>query len=897
MADSLEDIFVGKDRSLLTLLNGRLPVWYSLAHTSPLFVTKHSCSPQCQQNGLSWAKTLGDASRNGFKVVYSPIDMMDTTTPSLSYYIALLHKKLVGNEVFETLTLAGSRLSSHFYSYCTRNVSGGITVMGINEDDSRLKVFAKMPNAFTGTEVHQYVLSVDSQSGTIQVNGECVQKNVELKPIVRSKRPTKAINFILPPLSIGFWVFPHANLRECVRFNDGIENDAHLAATKRSTKTSKEMLLQQLILESIGKEKTTDLKSGSGRSKRHAVLKKDSNSVERDRRDVTNGIPIDDALMDPIQVNEENADGSIYKRNRRFIMDTTRPRRNLVDILYKEVDDAKRKQIFAPYQLRGSLGKHSRAKRQLAPGFAKLFQKFESMKPKKFGFKPVSSFKAKDAMAIPPIATVHDIYTPQSAELKVFRSSENRDLPTGDVYLELGGDDQQSPDYVSLDENNPGGQKIRKQQQSSPQMEIENGHNGGPLTYYDHMTGEFMRQQAMRPKAPPASPSRGRGELMEADVFHQNVGAGQETGDQPEEQPLAPQSQMEFIVPELEPTWQKNRQHLMAARNNLQEYYVNEQGQPILMTYQSPNAAYDPDEYDSNEMQFFRSNRRRRRSVDQTMNDKIEEKLKLLAEEHVATEGAADDNVHDYITDAVDKMGVLDKMLQIVDQLDQAKGDDTDDKYQKLSAEIKDLESFIYRKIPQFEKQFPIRKNRLNPTDIRRKCKVLATALEQKCLRDEEQFEKNLFKREVKYATESKVMKNKPLQKIVKKLFPKTAAAIAEKKKSLREKRDISLKIKPFSEDEFISNHISDEWDGNIPLIKPVVVPYDAEWESTDGTKLETKPQKQTQTIKTSDVNSALERIRTEHIPKIMHQVTGVAGRVFGEIHKQVAGWWKLFAH
>lgn len=887
---------MGKDRSLLSLLNGRSPVWFSLTHSTPFFVTKQSCSPQCQQNGLSWAKTLGDASRNGFKIVYTPIDLTSVTSPSLSYYVALLHKKLIGNEVFDTRTLAGSRLSSHFYSYCTRNISGAFTVMGINEGHDRLKVFAKMPSTFTGSEVHQYVLSVDQQSGAIQLNGECMDKNLEPQPIVRAKRPTKATTFTLPPLTIGFWVFPHANLRECITFPAQVQsNEQIMSNNKRSVKTSKELLLQQLIIETINKSAVGETKpEANGRTKRHAVIKKDATLIEP----LNNGVPIDDAVVQPVNLNRENAD-SVHARGRRFIMDTNRPRRNLVDILYREVDDVKRKNLFAPYKSRTTsiLSGSSRAKRQISPGLAKLFQKFEAMKPRNLGFKP-AAFNHKDKLAIPPIATVHDIYSPKSAELKVFRSSENRDMPTGNVYLELENDDQPSPDYVAYEGNAKPGQR-QKQRPRPALADFDDGiPPNAPHDYYDHMTGEFS---IPRPKSRPAMASR-HGELMEADVFQRAQAQG---GNQPTqvEQPVAPQHQMEFVVQELQPTWQKNHQSMQKARTNLQEFYINQHGQPIVIdSYPTKQQHYEDDDG------FFRSNRRRR-SIDATMNDQIESRLKKLSDKHVAAkaEVSRDDvEMQDYINNAVDKVNLLDKMLQIVDQLDRTKYDNSDAKYHKLSAEIKQLESFIFRKIPQIEKQFPTPQNRLSPADIRRKCKVMATALEQKCMRDEEQFEKTLFKREVQHATEDKTQKQKPLQKIVKKLFPKTAAAIAEKKMKkqhqLREKRSAVAKLDSNDGDDIESNHIEKAWGEDVPVIKPTFIqrenwsplsPYRIEDADTEYYH-EPEQQQKTAEEEVNYVKKAYERIRTQHIPSLVRSVSGVADRMVEAVKSRVSGWWKM---
>lgn len=834
---------------------------------------------------------------------------MDLSTPSLSYYVSLLYKNVVGEEVFDTRVLTGSRILSHFYSNCAKNVSGGFTVMGINTADSRLKVFAKMPTPYTGSDVHQYILTVNTQNGKIQLNGEDINKDAALTPLIKMKRATKAISFVLPPLSVGFWVFPSANLRECIKFEDDHHENWNVKLSTRSSKslpkTSKELLLQELIMDTIhgGEESGSNTSQSSARSKRHTIIKKDSSGVYRKRRDVSESIPMHDELHrdthDGTPVNdelaEENGDSNAYKRSRRFIINSNRPRRsgNLIDVIYKEVDDAKRKNIFAPYNLKSVnlFSKSTRSKRQIPPALEKLFQKFELKKPRKLN-RPFSNHHQKSsAAAIPPIATIHDIYSPTVAETSVFKSSENKNLPQGDVYFEIGDDTPHgSPDYVAVDDKGmpppqrPMQRPIQRVQEPIRDVVDDPSYMNMPNEYFEHMPNDHPR----RPAQGQSSNTIPRfGELWEADVY-QKPNSPQHDSNQQPEQPKAPQREMEFVVQGLQPTWLKNQENLMQARNNLQQYYVNTHGQPIQISL--PGSGHGMSEYD-NDDGFFHSRRRRRRSVDPKMNDEIEEKLRRLDDEELNTKNRGDINA--YLFRAVDKINLLEKMLQIVDHIDETENENSPDTYGKLSEEIKELESIIYRRIPQMKNFMPKEPRRWTPNDLRKKCKVMATSLEQKCLRDEQAFEKNLFKREA--AGEDKL--KKPLSNIAKKLFPRKAAL----ERKLREKRNAILKTSTFESDLMDPNYIQKKMnDDDISVFKTIVIRDDNSLldNENDIVKVpEVVLELQTDEPHVELVSQIRDKKEISRVHKaIIHTVTGYVNKVMDAVNKHVSGWWKMFS-
>lgn len=906
--------------ALRTMMNGRLPVWLSLVKP-PQSLTKPTeiCSPQCLNQGLSWAKTLGDASRNGFNVIYKPIDVLDLYNPSMSHYVTLLHKKVVGEKVFDTKMVSGSRMFSHFYSHCTKNVSGAFTVIGINTADSRLKVSTKMPNKYTGSEVRQYILTVNDQNGKVQLNGDDINSDGTLEPFIKMKRANKAISLILPPLSVGFWVFPMANLRECIRFEDEFEeNDVAEAprALKSIPKTSKELLLQQLIVEALNREEG---KPSRDRFKRHTIIKKDASDLHRNRRDIANSVPrmntlIDEELIKDQQgveslsekMNRENSDNHIYKRNRRFILNSSRRRRsgNVLDAIYKEVDDVKRRNIFAPLKLKDVVfGKHARAKRQIHSSLGKLFEKFDLKKPRKLNLKqPI--FK-KDSYVLPPVATVHDIYTPNSAESKVFKSSENKDLPHGDVYFDIGNEDAQSPDYVAFDDKTQPQkpqQPIQRQRNEEPIRDVSGDANvqRAPEQYFDYMDMAAPQPQQPIAKPQPASVVANIprfGELWEADVYQRPNTPQQEQNQQQLPAEHVPQQQMEFVVQELQPTYQKNRENLQKARNNLQQYYVAgpPQSAPIS-TYLTNADGYQGHQYDSDEAGFF-SSKRRRRSIDDDdkMNDEIEHKVQKLHDKMVHDD--EDANEDELLSRAVDKINLLDKMLEIVDHIDRHQSDHST--YDKLSEEIKELEAFLYHRTSKapLKANLPNRKWKWTPNEIRRKCKVMSTSLEQKCLREEEQFEKYMFKREAKYDHEDKT--KKPIGEVLKKLFPKTTAL----RNRLREKRNAIFKTTSIEDDldhpNYIERELHEESGSGIPIIKTIML------RASNSLSEETKnaPQPIVNKWKPYEVEEALAQTdvpasntTSAHMPRIMKTFNGYVDKVMDIVNKYVFESWKMLS-
>lgn len=365
------------------------------------------------KQGLNWAQTLGDAAKNGFKVVYSPINTKHTNRwnePSLSYYTTLLHKRAIGQTVFDTKVFNGN-FDAKFYAHCTRNMSGSFTMFGVNAGDSKLDVTARLPFK-SGTEYLEFILTV-SPNGKVHLNGHEIIEPSILAPIARSKLPGKATLLSMPAHSVGFWVFTRASIPECA----STEPVSFEVNTANRMKTSAEHLLQELILETITRNKADNTANESNenairRTKRHAIIKKEFNN-EILKEVENNGIAIDD-------------DFSEQPRSKRFIL-TKQPRGGkLANLIYSDIDDIKRRNIMVPYKPKLNLSVSKRSKRNV---LERLMEKFDAKKPTLTLKKPTLRLGSS---LIPPIRTVHDIFQPNPVEKQIFTSVENPNLPSGE---------------------------------------------------------------------------------------------------------------------------------------------------------------------------------------------------------------------------------------------------------------------------------------------------------------------------------------------------------------------------------------------------------------------------------------------------------------------------------
>lgn len=502
------------------------PLWLNMPARS-----LSSTSGDTTTQGLNWAVTLGTSAQQGFSVVFQRIVERDFFSPKLASFVSLLHKQLMGNQVFETrmIPYAGRKDSKQMFAHCTRNVSGAITVMGVNLGAYKELVSTKMPIKSTGTTVLQYILETD-RKGNVLCNGEPVQLNSPVRPVTRSKKPSRPTSFLLPSRSVAFWVFPEANVKDCLNKPDLKLEPRPLELRSR---TSSEKLLEQLILESLENDKQKQ----TPREKRHLVVKKD------------------------IQLQEEASN---------------REKRSIFPIDMKsQFRLAKQKNAMSELVARN--------KRQLSPNMNRLFDRFELRKHKKF---QLPSLFHKGALTIPPVVSnTHDVYKVDPIE-NVFKSSENHNLPKGDIFLEVGDNNEQ--DYVEFEEPI---QANEPQKQNFNNFEDSGVDDRGLFNPIDHLFEVFPNDGSKSI----FQQADGAGSWEEGSYSAPIVG-GHEYGGRDD-------LDRGVIVKAVEPTWEENQRHLQRAKHELENMYIEDGAASRSSEYRSlPSLGFN--ELDSAETFF-----------------------------------------------------------------------------------------------------------------------------------------------------------------------------------------------------------------------------------------------------------------------------------------------------
>lgn len=670
------------DSSLRTLLNGDAPVWLSL-----LDQNADSTNPLTQmKQGLNWAQTLGDAAKNGFKVIYTPINKQNWYEPSMTYYTTLLHKRIIGQTVFDTKIFNGNRFDAHFYAHCTKNMSGSFTLFGVNAADSGLDVAARLPFR-SGTEYVEFILTV-GVNGKVYLNGAEIIEPTVLTPQSRYKLPGKGAFLSMPAHSVAFWVFIGASIPECA----SVET-IPFEVERPEQRTSSETLLQQLILETVSKRENN--------ADTNAIMNEDV-SANRIRRDAANNIDKHDEY-NAIEMNKANSDGQT--RNKRFIADG-----KLINKIYNDLDDLKRANLLAVH--RQKLGLPTKRMKRDINMLKNLFEKFELQKPV-FNLKtPPLKLGAKSF--IPAITTVHDVLKPGADHEKdVFKPVDNPELPSGDVHFELAETMPQQNEYAAaLAAGNQGVDQFAAQ--ATPLNLAP-----GPSQYGN--IASVPTVAAVQPTFNTAVPSTVLlGELTELDVKSDLVTMAPASAPAVTPAPSV-QHQLQLVVKDLPPTWQVNLQNMQKARKNLRQNLwpmaTNAQNANPQISALLPNAVHPaqtiklPREDDH---VFFESKRRRRRSIDSKMDGNIENHLqKTLATSKQHTD--------------IDEVELLDQMIRLVDNLERKNS-----QANQSGGEIR--------------KMLANRRIEITANDTPKKCKVLSLAMEKQCLQTENR-EKSIFKR------------------------------------------------------------------------------------------------------------------------------------------------------
>ncbi|KAL0811602.1 hypothetical protein ABMA28_009975 [Loxostege sticticalis] len=193
-----------------------------LLHTSstPLWLTERP-QPQSElERAADWMSSLGYSARNGFAVHYRELGEGELYQPTLSFYMALLYKNLVGERVLSVdIDSSEALLFAHCTSLRHQPVPGAVTLYGVNMDDEPARLSLRLSKREEGGDILQFILSQDDD-GNIIVNGRVMSQEGDIRPVVKRVRPYKTLLINLPAKSFGFWVLANTKTEACRDFKE-----------------------------------------------------------------------------------------------------------------------------------------------------------------------------------------------------------------------------------------------------------------------------------------------------------------------------------------------------------------------------------------------------------------------------------------------------------------------------------------------------------------------------------------------------------------------------------------------------------------------------------------------------------------------------------------------------
>ncbi|RVE46002.1 hypothetical protein evm_009344 [Chilo suppressalis] len=202
----------------------RLKVVSTLHHShTPLWITDRPQFEDEFSRAADWMGSLGYSARNGFSVHFREMMPEELYEPTLSFYMALLYKNLVGERVLPIdLDSAQATLFAHCTSLRHRPVPRAITLYGLNIHNEPTRLSVKLTKREQGGEVMQFIIKQDD-GGDIIVNGRAMSNEGDIRPVVKRVRPYKTLLIHLPPKSFGFWVLSNTNIEACQDYEDDDE--------------------------------------------------------------------------------------------------------------------------------------------------------------------------------------------------------------------------------------------------------------------------------------------------------------------------------------------------------------------------------------------------------------------------------------------------------------------------------------------------------------------------------------------------------------------------------------------------------------------------------------------------------------------------------------------------
>ncbi|XP_022129470.2 heparanase [Pieris rapae] len=210
----------------------------------PLWLTERTHTKTELHRAAEWLASLGFAARNGFSIHYRDLLEEELHEPTLSFYMALLFKNLVGERVLDVdIDVTNATLFAHCTSLGHKPIPGALTLYGANMDDEPARFSIKLPKNELGGDIMQFVLSLDKNQNIV-VNSHAMYYEGDIRPVVKHVRPYKSLLISLPPKSFGFWVLANTQVQACRdlakdTFEDSVEEVVVLSEEEPSTRRIK----------------------------------------------------------------------------------------------------------------------------------------------------------------------------------------------------------------------------------------------------------------------------------------------------------------------------------------------------------------------------------------------------------------------------------------------------------------------------------------------------------------------------------------------------------------------------------------------------------------------------------------------------------------------------------
>ncbi|KAI5641081.1 hypothetical protein NE865_06737 [Phthorimaea operculella] len=257
-----------------------------------------------------WMTSLGYSAKNGFAVHFRELVEEELFEPTLSFYMALLFKNLVGERVLNVdMEASEAVLFAHCTSLRHKPMPGAVTLYGANMDEEPARFAIKLSRREDGGDIMQFILGHDL-NGNIIINGRPMYEG-DIRPVVKRVRAYKTLLLNLPPKSFGFWVIANTKIEACHDTEETVED------------ITKKEFVEALPVEDEELESTGSIKTKRSMIKYDAVLKDDASEETKVKEGLKERVHTISAKAKDVTklFGEDSTSVEVHSRKRRQLLD------------------------------------------------------------------------------------------------------------------------------------------------------------------------------------------------------------------------------------------------------------------------------------------------------------------------------------------------------------------------------------------------------------------------------------------------------------------------------------------------------------------------------------------------------------------------------------------------